>query len=110
MDEAGLENMVRNFLMQLYTNDNGMYQPHIILHGRFPNITAEQLQDLGKSYTGSEVRKAVFDMSSYKALRPDGFQGIFYQKIWHLTRGESGRLGAESIWVLPFQMALMIYS
>lgn len=80
-----VQNMVRDFFMQLYSDDNGPYQSHILPHNRFPRMSNDQLAHLDKPYLGSEVKQAVFAMNPYKAPGPDGFQALFFQKYWDTT-------------------------
>ena len=77
--------MVREFFIQLYSDDNGPYQSHILPCNRFLRMSNEQLAHLDKPYVGSEVKRALFDMSPYKAPGPDGFQALFFQKYWDIT-------------------------
>lgn len=40
---------------------------------------------IGTRFTTIEFRKAIFDMSPYKAPKPDNFQLVFYQKMWNVV-------------------------
>ena len=41
-----VQNMVQEFFMNLDTDDNGSYHPHILPSSRFPRLNAEQLSHL----------------------------------------------------------------
>ena len=77
--------MACEFFIQLYSDDNGSYQPHVLSHNQFPRMSNEQLAHLDNPYVGSEVKNAVFDMNLYKTPGPDGFQALFLQKYWDIT-------------------------
>jgi len=77
--------MVRDFFIKLFTDDNAPFRPHILPAGYFPLLTALDRHVLEKSYTSSEVKKALFDMHPLKALGPDGFQALFFHRYWNLV-------------------------
>lgn len=46
----------------------------------FPELDRETKERLVVPISNEEVRKAIFNMKPWKAPRPDGFPGGFYQK------------------------------
>jgi len=49
-----------------------------MLYGKFPKILQDQLEMLSISVSNEEIKKAIFDMKPYKAVRPYGYQPFFY--------------------------------
>jgi hypothetical protein len=47
-----------------------------------PQVSPEENDVLISSFTGSEVKEAVFQMEHNKAPGPDGFPAEFYQVFW----------------------------
>jgi len=73
--------MIHELFMKLYSDDDGPFQPHVLLHNKFPRLRNKQLAHLNKHYVGSEVKKAAFNMSPYKAPGLDGYQALFFEKL-----------------------------
>ena len=42
--------------------------------------------ELEKEVNEEEIMKLVFELGAMKALGPDGFNGIFYQKYWEVVK------------------------
>ncbi|XP_019160671.1 PREDICTED: uncharacterized protein LOC109157220 [Ipomoea nil] len=55
------------------------------IRGRFPRLEQRDWRIFNRSVTKEEVRKAVFDMSPWKAPGPDGLQAAFYQHAWDVV-------------------------
>lgn len=53
-------------------------------------ISAEDQARLTNSVALWETTKAVKSMQPLKALGPDGFQPLFYQKYWHIVAYRRG--------------------
>ena len=51
-------------------------------------ITDDMLEVLSRPYSNEEVKAALFQMGSTKALEPDGMNALFYQKFWHIVDNE----------------------
>jgi len=49
------------------------------LHGAFPLVSQGFIDNLLAPITNEKIKRAMFDMKSYKVLRLDGYQPIFYQ-------------------------------
>jgi len=77
--------MVRNFFHQLYSNDCFDYRPLLLPFDRFPLLFNIEWHDLSKPFTYSELGKICFQHGCLQTPRPDGFQELFYQKIWELV-------------------------
>ncbi|KAJ8423469.1 hypothetical protein Cgig2_013512 [Carnegiea gigantea] len=51
----------------------------------FPDLSTESLQWLEKEYTSKEVLEALKAMGPLKALGPDSFQPLLFQRYWNLV-------------------------
>jgi len=49
--------------------------------GRFPLHEEEDMNKLGATFTGKEVKDAIFEMGAYTAQGPDGFQALFIKNF-----------------------------
>lgn len=55
------------------------------IRGRFPTLGEEQRLELEKEYSLEETWKALKEMGPLKALGPDWFQVLFFQKTWNVA-------------------------
>ena len=53
-----------------------------IFHGLQGKVTPQMNQELQRMVTEAEIQKAVFDIGSDRASRPDGITAAFYQQFW----------------------------
>ncbi|KAK1586423.1 hypothetical protein Q3G72_002410 [Acer saccharum] len=53
-----------------------------ILEGIHPRLSPRWCAFLDSTFTGAEVRTAVFEMGATKAPCSDGFPALFYQSFW----------------------------
>jgi hypothetical protein len=51
-------------------------------------VTQEENNFLTAPFTEDEIKKAIFKMEHNKAPRLDGFLAKFYQKFWHVIKGD----------------------
>ena len=84
-DDEGIKSMVRDFFLSLFSDDGAPFTPYILPKDCFPTLNAEEQTELDKTFTGCEVKKALFDMDRFKAPGPDGFQALFYQRHWDMV-------------------------
>jgi len=80
--------MVRNFFINLCSDDSGPYQSYPLPGNRFLQLNSENICSLEEPFTSQEIRKALFDIGPLKAPGPDGFHALFYQHFWS-TVGDS---------------------
>ncbi|KAF2308048.1 hypothetical protein GH714_034735 [Hevea brasiliensis] len=81
--------MAMEFYQNLYTVDSIVAGLASLPPG-FPVISSSDLEFISNPFTAKEVKSASWDMDSYKAPGPDGFQAVFFQKSWAI-------LGADLI-------------
>ena len=46
----------------------------------FPKLNQEEIEDLNRSITSTEIKTVIRNLPANKSPRPDGFTGEFYQK------------------------------
>jgi len=51
-------------------------------------VTAEMNTGLTAKVSREEVKQAAFQLGATKALRPDGFNGLFYQNHWDIIEDD----------------------
>lgn len=90
-DHLSLQNLVVNYLCNLYSNDGIFYSLYISID--FQKFSQEFAYILMALPTEEEVRAAVMSMNANKA--PDGLPVVFYQKFWNMTKNEQTRFIRE---------------
>jgi len=75
----------------LYTNVNDDYLPYILHNDYWPILTEEEQLQIAKCFVGSEIRRAIFYMETFKVLCPDGYQR---QRNWDL-------MGCQLMYMAP---------
>jgi len=61
-DRDELQALVRNFFIDIYTDDNPPYEPFLLPANRYPSLTAAELDRLARGFTSCEIKKALFDI------------------------------------------------
>ncbi|KAE8813727.1 hypothetical protein D1007_09235 [Hordeum vulgare] len=54
----------------------------------FLQITPENLQDIEHDFSLEEIKNAIWDMPTDKALGTDGFLGVFYRVCWEIIKAD----------------------
>jgi len=49
------------------------------------SILPSQAIDMVKSISYEEIKSVIFKMKPDKAPGPDGFNALFFQKMWHIV-------------------------
>lgn len=82
--EAGLQGFIRNFYCCLFfaTRLQNFDQVLSLIP---PLVTPEINDSLLALISNDDVRHAVFELSGSKALSPDSFSGLFYQRNWQVV-------------------------
>jgi hypothetical protein len=94
-----LKQMANDYYKTLYAADRSVvnwYQTAIT----YPRLLGDELQMIGGVITDDEVKRAVFNMSPWKAPGPDGFPAGFYQKSWGIV-GQSVCEFVKEVWSNP---------
>ncbi|GJS68304.1 RNA-directed DNA polymerase, eukaryota [Tanacetum coccineum] len=88
VDGAWIEDpkvMKNEFLTHFKDRFNSPCSSHFILDMDFPNkLSIEQKNDLERSFTKEEIKRAMWDCGLNKSPGPDGFTFGFYQRYWSL--------------------------
>ncbi|XP_045810455.1 uncharacterized protein LOC123904892 [Trifolium pratense] len=98
-DVEALKQMANNYYKALFADEGNAlnwYQTKIT----FPQLNDEDLQMIRGDITNEEVKRAVFNMSPWKAPGPDGFPAGFYQKSWKIV-GQSVCDFVKQVWSNP---------
>jgi len=89
--------MVREFFKKLYSDEESAFTPFIIPANKFPRLNIEEMDQLSKPFMGSEIKRAIFDMNSFKAPGPDGYQALFFQKDWNTIGNQLIQLALDTL-------------
>lgn len=81
-DPDQLERLATNYYMNLF-QDDGVYSP-LNIRGAFPQLAEEDVHDLSRDVSMTELWSVVKSMGAFKAPGPDGFQAMFYHSQWEL--------------------------
>lgn len=74
-----LESLAVGYYKRLYSMEDVELVVHELPPEGFPALTREEVQLLNRTFTHSDVKKAIRSMGKYKAPGLDGFQPVFYQ-------------------------------
>ena len=81
-ERKGIEEIVTNHFEEIFTASKNTDKLEDMFSGaEIAKLEVEQRKELAKEFTREEVRKVVKEMHPTKALGPDGFQAVFYQKF-----------------------------
>ena len=80
-DEEEIGELVVNYYVKLFSTTHPTEFSEL-LQALQPKVTVEMNRMLGKVFTKDEVRSAMKQMYSLKALGPDGMPPLFYQHFW----------------------------
>ncbi|XP_073051702.1 uncharacterized protein [Primulina eburnea] len=83
-DMDHLKDKIKDFYSSLYTSDQTSASSQVE-RGCFPPLQEAHSLALHAPFSPDEVKRALFDMSPFKAPGPDGIPAGFYQKMWHIV-------------------------
>lgn len=83
-DGSHLREQVIKFFKGIFEDEGGIHQVSPISKG-FPDVIDTIHLSMCRDITRDEVKRALFDMSPYKAPGPDGFHAGFYQRAWNIV-------------------------
>lgn len=78
-DMEATKGMVFNFYSMLFTDDN-VVSAHRLPRNKSPKISRTEWDKINAPFKGEEIKRALFEISPYKAPRPDRFHAGFYKK------------------------------
>ncbi|KAJ6984024.1 hypothetical protein NC653_022289 [Populus alba x Populus x berolinensis] len=82
-DQKELGKMATKYFQNLLSTDHGQLEEDVNL--LFPNtISASSSTTLSLPITNEEIKAALFSIPDKKAAGPDGFNGLFFKKSWHI--------------------------
>lgn len=79
-DKEVLKTLAVNFYSKLYSTETRAVA--VFISGQFPHISDDLKHMLEKDGTMEETKRALMQISSWKAPGPDGFQAGFYKRSW----------------------------
>lgn len=111
-DSEKLKIMAMEYYFELFKSDGEIGGQ--LMKGAFPYIGDEVCEELVKECTEEEAKLALKGMCSYKALRPGGYQDIFFKTTWELIGVEvypfvKGALEDEEVSVVATE-ALLVFT
>ena len=80
-DTAEIQKIVRDYYKQLYANkmDNLEEMGKFLERYNFPRLNQEELENINRPITSSEIETVIKNLPTNKSPGPDGFTGEFYQ-------------------------------
>lgn len=85
--EVSKATIVVSYFQSLFTSSSS--KPSELITCRVDSrVTSDMNNQLLKAFTPDEIKSAVFQMGLIKALGPNGFPTLFYQKHWDLIGDE----------------------
>ena len=78
---AEIQRIMRDYYKQLYANkmDNLEEMDKFLEMYNFPRLNQEELENINRPITSSEIKTVMKNLPTNKSPGPDGFTGEFYQ-------------------------------
>ena len=78
-----IQSIIRDYYQQLYANkmDNVEEMDKFLVKYNFPKRNQEEIENLNRHITGTEIETVTKNLPISKIPGPDGFTGEFYQKF-----------------------------
>ena len=78
-----IQRIIRDYYQQLYANkmDNVEEMDKFLEEYNFPKLNQEEIENLNRPITSTEIETVIKNLPTNKNLGPDGFTGEFYQKF-----------------------------
>lgn len=75
------EKLILDYFKNLFAPHDTNNNIELVARG-FPQISDDKWNKVNEPVNASDVKNAIFEMASYKALGPDGMHAGFYQHAW----------------------------
>ena len=78
-----IQRIIRDHYQQLYTNkmDNLEEMDKFLEKYNFPKLNQEEIENLYRLITSTEIETVIRNLPANKSPRPDGFTAEFFQKF-----------------------------
>ena len=78
-----MQRSIRDYYQQLYANkmDNLEEMDKFLEKYNFPKLNREEIENLNRHITSTEIKTAIRNLPANKNPGPDGFTSEFYQKF-----------------------------
>ena len=78
-----IKRIIGEYYMKLHTNkmDNLEEMDKFLKKYNFPKLNQEELENLNRPITGTEIETVIRNLPANKSPGPDGFTAVFYQKL-----------------------------
>ena len=82
-DNTEIQRVIRDYYQQLYANkiDNLEEMDKFLENYNFPKLNQEEIENLNRPITSTEIETVVRNLPANKSPGPDGFTTEFYQNI-----------------------------
>ena len=82
-DDTEIQRIIRDYYQQLYANkmDNLEEMDKLLEKYNFPKLNQEEIENLNRPITSTEIETVIRNLPTNKSPRPDGFTTEFYQKF-----------------------------
>ena len=82
-DNTEIQRIIRDYYQQLYANkmDNLEEMDKFLEKCNFPKLNQEEIENLNRSITSTEIETVIRNLPKNKSPGPDGFIAEFYQKF-----------------------------
>ena len=82
-DNAEIQRVIRDYYQQLYANkmDNLEEMDKFLDKYNFPKLNQEEIENLNRSITSTEIETVIRNLPTNKSPGPDGFTAEFYQNL-----------------------------
>jgi len=102
-DTSRLKGMVNDFYKKLFTKDH-VSSEWISTNITYPTLDGEIMGKLASPIDDEEVKRAMFNMSPWKAPGLDGFPAGLFQQSWDIV-GRSTCDFVKDVWINPSRIA-----
>ena len=78
-----IQSIIRDYYQQLYANkmDNVEEMDKFLGKYNFPKLDQEEIENLNRPITGTEIKTVIKNLPANKTPGPDGFTAEFYQNF-----------------------------